>query len=89
MNLREAVNNAKFTKGPWKVITGDDTVVIYSKDKHVCTLWQSPEEANLIAAAPDLLNAVKSLLEWIAEDSTDDMSEFDIAESAVKKALGL
>lgn len=63
---------SKHTKGPWRVHLVDDTVVIDKSGEHVArALGQYvddplPIEANarLIAAAPDLLEALKPFAEF-------------------------
>ena len=54
-----------FTSGPWKVYqpTTNDTWVISAEGYAVCRP-QNPEDANLIAAVPELFEACKILVAW-------------------------
>ena len=46
--------------------------------------------ASLIAAAPDLLKALRDLLDWnVAMDPDHDCDEFDAARAAIAKATGV
>jgi len=81
----------KGTKGPWENVGG--WVDSAGKDsKIICAIgsvsMQSEEiqdaNANLIAAAPDLLEALIAVVR-VADRATD---EFDMARTAIAKALG-
>lgn len=104
--MKSETNNAlKHTPGPWKLgysETFGHQVLIqteYPCDSTRIILAQSHNEANarLIAAAPDLLEACKALLEeWKSRtamiESCDLTEEEDraveLAESAITKATG-
>lgn len=82
----------KGTNGDWKVISwqviqGEGYVVI-SEEKDSATIVAAcideNEDANLIAAAPDLLEALIAVVR-VADRATD---EFDMARAAIAKALG-
>lgn len=89
--------SAKFTPGPWAVgrmlnpknamaIIGDgDTVVaIMPSDWNFCTY--SPDDARLIAAAPDLLEALKDAVEYMKHHLPDEVLAPHLA--AIAKASG-
>ena len=71
------MSESKHTPGPWKVSPTDDTVVIDATGAEVAAIdgdyndpdtWPQMEaNARLIAAAPDLLDALQNLLDE-AED---------------------
>jgi hypothetical protein len=86
-----------WTPGPWelmvrhydkaKYITADDC------DYSICSVTDyadMPWEANakLIAAAPDLLEALKALCDIRGEDLCYAYSEWEAAHQAIKKATG-
>ena len=94
----------KYTPGPWKwwtsnsflrlssQATGKDGGVIDSyvmKDGH-SSLIVSKEDMNLIAAAPDLLNALQAMLNKAYKQNWNDHypDEVSKAQSAISKALG-
>ncbi|EHR8725367.1 hypothetical protein KUS81_000021 [Escherichia coli] len=93
-----------YTPGPWKwwtsnsflrlssQATGKDGGVIDSyvmKDGH-SSLIVSKEDMNLIAAAPDLLNALQAMLNKAYKQNWSDHypDEVSKAQSAIRKALG-
>lgn len=89
----------KGTHGPWSF---DETFNVYEGDKdgHICTVtsWldESTADANgfLIAASPDLLEALQQLLEIYDDNSgkvwttSSKRRALDNARAAVNKALG-
>ncbi len=57
-----------YTKGPWRVcaVEGGWDGVCDSQDQVVCRLGiNNPLNADIIAAAPELLNACRALLKWV------------------------
>lgn len=89
----------KGTPGPWKVKEIDDdeisemssTMVVAGSLVLACIgptsytdLKTDNANANLIAAAPDLLEALQAVVR-VADRQTD---EFDMARAAISKALG-
>ncbi len=88
------------TPGPWKCDLSDDHGGVYSiagpDDEYgAATLELSEENARLIAAAPDLLTALKALvLEVELKDNPSDegasehCEQMDAARSAIAKAEG-
>ena len=93
-----------YTPGPWKwwtsnsflrlssQATGKDGGVIDSyvmKDGH-SSLIVSKEDMNLIAAAPDLLNALQAMLNKAYKQNWNDHQPDEVskAQSAISKALG-
>lgn len=100
MKLRLAVEQeviVKFrgTPGPWKVITtgkhwnNSDLENIQVQFGYagecICDTVYVREDANLISAAPDLLNALINLIEYWKLDET---AEAHAAMIAINKALG-
>ena len=79
------------TPGPWKVTRYDDGLLIcYTEGATICFGDRNhtalSDEANfaLIAAAPDLLEALKAVVR-VADRAT---VEFDLARAAIAKAEG-
>jgi hypothetical protein len=72
----------KHTPAPWR-IEGQD---IYGNDKngYICTWSGSRSDAYLIAAAPDMLDALERIARYFIEDSAQAI----IIDSAIKKARG-
>ncbi len=99
---------AKFTPGPWRVSTGDgynalDGIAfhgVWSGDTCVATTGllnagdddQSVSDAHLIAAAPDMYEALEKLLDKyrssVSYEKGHDYDLSDMAESALAKARG-
>lgn len=77
-----------FTAGPWKIgsWTRDDTVV--GTDEYIVAAnILEIENARLIAAAPELLQAVEELLEAANGLEVGNPHGFDIAEAKAEKLL--
>ena len=86
--------NAKHTPGPWRV---DGRYVMALKEKQIC---EAPAygvvhgkvdaaNANLIAAAPELLNALKALLIRVADDEDYGPDHaVTVARASIAKATG-
>lgn len=84
----------KHTPGPWSVnVIGQHwnnkslkhIEVTFGQDGEcICDTVYNPSDANLIAAAPDLLEALQAVVR-VADRQTD---EFDMAHAAISKALG-
>ena len=98
---------SKHTQGPWAAIFGHDFITIVAADNKppvVCRIKNevTPQEltgedranARLIAAAPDLLEALEKVMEWIKnwdpEFSFDPDWVFDAEKAcaAIAKATG-
>lgn len=98
---------AKHTPGPWIVgprgaaVYGPDNMRLASLDANAKTLGQRTDNARLIAAAPDLLAALKALLEdsmYVSDADSCECGEDGNgnngtcchiqAHRAIKKALG-
>lgn len=77
---------AKYTPGPWKVIKSPHgpkyKCVQYGADESYTSLEMLPADARLVAAAPELLEALKAVVS-VADRATD---EFDLARAAIAKA---
>jgi hypothetical protein len=88
------------TPGPWKVVdrlyiwTDDDWQCEVAKvcdEDQTCKLWQADDDARLIAAAPDLLSALKRLLPLWEESIGWEKVYMDMADdarAAIAKAEG-
>lgn len=89
--------SAKHTPGPWEIERGYSTIIKSIgpcvADEYAGSAWLEVSEANarLIAAAPELLDALKELLdrEW-----QDDEGDYTLemarrkARAAIAKAIG-
>lgn len=86
------------TPGPWKVV---DRLYVWTDDAVGCEvakvcdenidddmLGQCDADARLIAAAPDLLDAVEELLIYLADWDDPDNETCQRARAAVAKAKG-
>lgn len=91
--------NTKHTPGPWAVAEGDGCFVVETDDmtvRFVCMgLDAEGDRANacLIAAAPDLLEALRRVVnDWVAPDGLPfedgEMPALDAARAAIAKATG-
>ncbi|RKR53188.1 hypothetical protein C7387_4328 [Yokenella regensburgei] len=90
----------KGTKGEWEIMMDDDEIkVIQSSSLEngsgwrsyvaICEEVQCIEDANLIAAAPDLLEALQALFEAWSKGGAKDISNAEkMATAAISKALG-
>ena len=90
----------KGTPGDWSVMMDDDEIkIIQSKSLEKGPIWktyiaiceevQCREDANLIAAAPDLLEALQQLLEDVYSNNDSVLGyRVDEARAAISKALG-
>jgi hypothetical protein len=86
------------TSGPWEVIreslTSSAKKIIGPNAEHICEglSWGENEDADaaLIAAAPDLLEALESVIDsWqYGETPSDAAATYDHARSAIAKAKG-
>ncbi|MBV7502068.1 hypothetical protein [Achromobacter sp. ACM05] len=81
------------TPGPWHLSAAKDC--IWHQDHgRVCTwpnhaqVWNWEANARLIAAAPDLLDALAALIGCIDHGSDDPASKLDAARAAIAKATG-
>ena len=80
---------SKHTAGPWRVANG---VQIRSQRDQIAKVWmmrsgEGNANARLIAASPDLLEALQAFVKY-AEDCNDDSHELDKARAAIAKARG-
>jgi hypothetical protein len=92
MNKR---NNVIFqhTPSPWKVVSAefkDDGIVAYEIKMPIAEISQA--NANLIAAAPELLEAARNFVAWVddvwgsAALSPKTLAEYEKAKLAIAKA---
>jgi len=93
------MTTTKHTPGPWSASpspTSDGLYHVYKADGNFLTLEDAEHEANarLIAAAPDLLEALESLYHTansIGEDTCDPVAfagALEDARAAIRKAKG-
>jgi len=82
----------KHTPGPWKVIDGNE---VYSGVTPIAQSWATVDEqeanARLIAAAPELLSALKALKEQLESEEADGHNRtvhLIVIDSAIAKAEG-
>ncbi len=87
--------STKHTPGPWiyELSNNDDCFTLTSGDKQIiggCGCCGSPwcvkVDAQLIAAAPDLLEALKAMVESVT--GVDQVSAVNQARAAIAKATG-
>ena len=83
------------TPGPWATRESPEhwgriDFIIHSEDTDVATAWQGGTKANranacLIAAAPDLLEALEEVLGW---ETLCPIEVYEQAREAIRKARG-
>jgi len=89
---------AKHTPGPWHVVEGKlckSALEVHANSRAICELWRRGREktelanAYLIAAAPDMLKALKSCLSMMRSGDYDckDVVYHEV-ERAVNLAIG-
>jgi len=72
----------EYTKGEWKAAnkSGEDTYNIYADQDNSLSYLIARDcteaNANLIAAAPDMYEALKGLTEWAKLSFSDDVGEW-------------
>jgi hypothetical protein len=87
------------TPGPWEVFfVNNSTVVVHATDPDVDQPWQDADtlvatahnepNARLIAAAPDLLLALRALMVTLQNGDVPTMGLFINADAAIAKAEG-
>ena len=83
---------SEHTPGPWIVGDGGKSLVVWSDSPcslPVAEARRSAEDARLIAAAPELLAALKEVAEycvWRMRNSTDDAHTLHLCRAAINKA---
>lgn len=93
------MNEFKGTPGPWRVNTigkhWNNPALVHlevtfgTDGECICDTVYRREDADLIAAAPELLEALKGLLVRVADDEEYGPEHaITIAREAIKKALG-
>jgi hypothetical protein len=88
--------NTQHTPAPWKVNEELDSYVISDCSEEglfISRVWKhwhnSEANARLIAAAPELLEALENLMEWCAWNvNVAHFPEYDIAFKVIAKATG-
>ena len=92
------MSELKHTPGPWSVVAngGHSYTIRGSRNEAICdtSIWlhsdphsESRANAHLIAAAPDLLEALEDLL-TICDGDPDEPDEIGWARAAIAKAKG-
>ena len=85
------------TPGPWTAVecdgNEDDLAITDSDGGHVCYSVATHADAELIAAAPELLSALRGLLDWCREHTGPTMPNSPyallcVAHEAIAKAEG-
>ena len=80
----------KFTDRPWEACErgdyADDGIVIIGDDRRIAVVNQE-QDARLIAAAPDLLEALQEVFDAVMGVSVPSAA-WDKARAAIAKALG-
>lgn len=92
------MSNTKFTPGPWDVYVGDDeSIRIVTDERRICDVTIYLDEvdganAHLIAAAPDMYEALKALRALVGTTEADWQSLYEyskkLADAAIAKAEG-
>ena len=84
---------AKHTPGPRKTAATDDSLIVAGRTKIASTyevegdVW-GEANARLIASAPDLLEALQSLVANLAEGDFISETRIDAARAAIARATG-
>lgn len=90
---------SKYTPGPWRAAPSGQIVAVNSS-KQICRVWntrnrdQDQSNASLIAAAPDLLEAIEAALAeldlfgWTRHPKGEDGArDFNVVRSHAKSAI--
>lgn len=75
------------TPGPWWFAASEEGYVAGAGDSEL-TKTLSESDARLIAAAPELLDAIKTWPQWIGATDEDLFAWVDKARAAMNKATG-
>jgi hypothetical protein len=86
---------SSFTPGPWNIFQSIG-LEVEADGIPICEIWQRGDEeqeqanARLIAAAPDLLEALKEVLSSWEDGYTpnEDQDTYNTARAAIRKATG-
>ena len=90
---------SKHTPGPWHVLTDVDRIRdsarIFAGSKFIGMVGNSDDtheqtysNAELVAAAPELLEALEDLMYWLNICSTPTLQSIEIANQVIAKAKG-
>lgn len=89
------MGDVKHTPGPWDISEyKDGHAFVFDPDMgFVCNVMTGSSEgvanARLIAAAPDMLKALKRMVDWFEQDNPDPAyDELMLARAAIAKAEG-
>ena len=81
--------STKHTPGPWESTLGaSGCQAVEAEDGTVVASYVSEANARLIASAPDLLEALESLVANLAEGDFISETRIDAARAAIAKAAG-
>lgn len=88
-NIKKLGDKMKHTKGPWKISysVANGALTTYAVNKKSVDHDQAKANANLIAAAPEMLEALYSALDLIENELVNGVVT-DKIEAAIKKARG-
>ena len=94
------MSDTKHTQGPWRTLWGQDTMAVETADDRIVASADFDDDddgipydeckanANLIAAAPDLLEACEWMLEHCDQGGVVGKEPCDNARAAIAKARG-
>lgn len=75
-------------KGPWQVRKADYEYVVEAENYRIASRIDRKADANLIAAAPELLEVLKQLIDEIPEQGIVTQLTLRDARAAIAKAQG-
>ena len=78
---------SKHAPGPWMFVEDKQNVIMSSDDFAVAEVFV-PEDGPIIAAAPELLEALENLLKVHEGEGGTQYNAADIARAAIAKAKG-
>lgn len=76
-------------RGEWKRAIGESGPIIWDEDMTIIAYVTVASQANLIAAAPNLLSAAEEVLAKLEYANGDFEEECSLLESAILKAKGV
>lgn len=85
---------AKFTKGPWVVAKGEHYACVKSGGGVICdarivnSVLPSTADLNLIAAAPDLYEALSDVVDFISALGYENSDQYQAAVYTLAKVRG-
>ena len=89
------MSDFKGTKGPWefhesscKIVSSSSAITIADTYDSYCEYGENTANANLIAAAPELLEALQAMIESYEHEASMHNRALLQARAAIAKALG-